>query len=1111
MSALKLCLVLFCIGCCLSLVHAQTQGEITGEIADASGAVMPGVAVVVTNEGTNVSRQGVTNSAGVYSFPALQPGIYQVRAEKSGFQSIVRNGIELQVQQVARIDFRMQLGQTNEVVSVTGEAALLTTESATTGTVIENKRIVDLPLNGRNFLQLVALAPNVSYGFGNAGQQVSIQGGQRSQQNISVAGQRGEFNRYTLDGIENTDANFNSYVFLPSVDALGEFKVQTGVYPAEFGRATSQVNVSTKSGSNAYHGAAFEFFRNAVLDAKDYRFVPAEQKKYPFVRNQYGFTLGGPVQIPKIFNGKNRLFFLANYEATRDRKGISKVSDVPSVALRGGDFSSITQLIYDPRTRARQGTTLVATPFAQNRIPADRFNAKSLKLLDLYPTPNVAVARGFSRDYQIAPVRRQDADQFNARGDFAESQNSNWFGRWSWGNEYELQPGNFVGIGGSKLDTKVQQVVLSNTRVLKPTIVNEFRFGYNRFYNTQTQENAFGRNIVAEIGGVPGVAVPEPVLYGSPGIAITGFTGFGDSTLSPNITRNHTFQWIDNLSINHGKHSVRLGVEFRRDRFNQTGNQFPRGNFTFTGASTQNPQSTSNSGNGFADYLLGLQRTSEGSLGLAVAQLRAPRAYYYVDDSWKIKSNLTLSLGLRYEFSPPYTHKHDGLINTQVLAPFDPARRPTIVRAGSGDFYEGMPFRYASNVQIARDGRLGDALVTTDYNDFAPRIGLAYSPNDKWSIRSGFGMFYVQDIGNARYDMSRNLAARRNETANSDFPNLSLDSPFANLGTLVVNFPLILSNNANRRTPYVLQYLLNVQRQLTKTAVIEAGYTGNEGHKLERFRNYNMPIPGPGDVQSRRPYPELGVIQETDGVVNSNYHALAVKFQERMGNHLTSMVSYTFSKAIDTGSAIRTHGGDTDFAQDNYDIKKTARAVSNFDQKHRFVTSLLWEIPFGKGERWLNHGPAGYVLGNWQLGSIITYRTGLPFTMTNGFDDANVGGPGGQYPNRTSVPIDPPNGKDPLRYFNPAAFSRIPPFTYGNVGRNTMIGPELFSWDFSTNKRFPLPLEGHELDFRFEAFNLPNRPNFGIPIASLSSSSLAQITDTSTTMRQIQFSLKYVF
>jgi len=1087
--------------------NAQTQAEITGEVTDTAGAVVPGVLVTVTNEGTNVARQAVTNSTGTYSFPSLLPGTYRLRAERSGFQSVVRSGIALQVQQVARIDFRLEVGQITETINVSAAAALLATENATTGTVIENRRIEDLPLDGRNFLQLVALSPNVAYGFGNAGQQVSIQGGQRSTQNISIAGQRSEFNHYTLDGIENTDNNFNSYLFLPSIDALEEFKVQTGIYPAEFGRNVSQVNVSTKAGTNAFHGALFEFFRNSKMDANDFGFTTTAPVKNPFVRNQFGYTLGGPVWIPKVFNGRNRLFFMSNYEALRDRKGLRQIADVPSAAMRSGDFSGIPQVIYDPATRVRNASgAVVASPFPGNLIPSNRFSGKALTLLKYYPLPNVP-GTALARNYQALEGRRQDADQFTIRADFAESSRSNWFGRWSHSDEYSVTPSTFHDQG-FKLDTQAQQAMISNTRVLTPATVNEFRFGYNRFLNSNLQAGAYVNNAVGEVGGIPGIAPPEPIIYGIPSIGITGFSGFGDTSTAPNLTRTNVFEWIDNVSLNRGRHSLRFGAEIRRDRYNQTGNQFPRGSFAFSGQATQNPAAPGNTGAGMADYMLGLVRTSAGSLGLAVAQLRGTRQYYYADDSWKIRSKITLSLGLRYEFTPPYTHKHDGLINTQVSSLFDPTRRPTVVRAGTGNFYDGMPFQYASNVQIARDGRMGDALVATDYTNFAPRVGLAYSPTSRWTVRSGFGMFYAQDIGNARYDMSRNLAARRNDTANNDFPNLTLDAPFASLGTVVVAAPTILSNQYDRRTPYTIQYLVNVQRQLTADGALEVGYTGNQGHFIERWVPVNFPTPGAGDVQSRRPFPELGIIQMLQSAVNANYHALTAKFTQRFARGYTALVSYTFAKAIDDGSGIRTHNGDEDFPQDTYNLA-ASRGLSNYSQKHRFVTSMLWEPPIGKGKRWLSGGVPSVALGNWQIGSIFTYRSGLPYTVQNGIDDANIGWPS-QHPNRTAAPLDPPGGKDPQQYFNPAAFSRIPAYTFGNVGRDTMIGPELFTWDFSTMKRFPVH-EEKELQFRFEAFNLPNRPNFSVPNLTLSSTSFARISSTDTTMREIQLSLKFVF
>src|ERR671936_1511551 len=341
---------------------AQTQASISGVIHDPTGAVIPGVTVTVTNPATNFVRAAISNEAGVYNFPVLQPGRYNIKVELPGFRTIEQHGVELQVQQSARIDFTLQVGEVSQTVEVSGTAALIATENATVGTVIENKRIVDMPLNGRNFLQLTSLSPNVSYGFTGAGQEDQRQGGSRASQNIAVAGQRSAFNHFTLDGVENTDVNFNTYVILPSIDALQEFKVQTGIFPAEFGRATTQINVSTKPGTNEFHGTLFEFLRNDKLDARQYAFA-GERQREPFKWNQYGFALGGPVWLPKIYNGKDRLFFMSNFEGYKERRLRRQLFTVPSVKMRNGNFSEVSTPIYDPLNRTQR--------FPGNVIPRD--------------------------------------------------------------------------------------------------------------------------------------------------------------------------------------------------------------------------------------------------------------------------------------------------------------------------------------------------------------------------------------------------------------------------------------------------------------------------------------------------------------------------------------------------------------------------------------------------------------------------------------------------------------------------------------------------------------------------------------------------------------------
>ncbi len=1119
-------LILFC-----ATLYGQTQGEITGEVTDASGAVMPRVRVTVTNENTNAVRETVTNGAGQFDFPSLLPGNYALKAEAQGFQTMVRNGIELQVEQVVRSDFRMSVGQVSQTVMVSTAAPLVDPEDVTVGTVIGTQRITDLPLNGRDFLQLVSLSPNVVYGFSPAGQQVSIQGGQRAETTISIAGQRAEFNNYTLDGLADTDDNFNDYLLLPSIDALQEFKVQYGIYPAEYGRNVGQINVSTKSGSNNYHGALWDFVRNSVMDADNYGFVANVPLKSPLERNQFGYTLGGPVVFPKLFNGKNRLFFMTNYEGQRWYTSEQEVATVPSLAMRGdagqpyADFSSNSNPIYDPNTRQMVGGVLVAQPFPNNQIPMNRFDPDAVTLLQYYPAPNVAGA--ITNNFQILNSEVQNSDQFTARIDLNESAKSTWFGRYSWSSEYDLTPATFPGQS-NVLTTMVHQSAIGNTRVLTPTITNEFLFGYSGLQNVLVTQGAYGTNVAGNLG-ILGLAKQQPITYGIPSIGPTGYTGWGDSNTAPDLSHDHIFEVIDNVSIVRGNHTIAFGGELRRDEYNQEGNQQVNGAFGFTGFATENPQAIKTTGNGFADFMLGLVDNAAGPVTpLAVAQLRATDEYYYVMDTWKIRPNLTIIPGLRYEMEPPYWAKHDELMNTQLnstplTSAFTPnltSNPPVVVREGTANnFYEGIPWTFAPGIETAQDGRLGKYLVDDDRTMVAPRLGLAYSPSPKWAIRTGFGIFYAIDSGNTVYDLSRNLAVRRSVIANLNLPNLTIENPFGlapGASGLVVSSPLVLSNWPTRRSPYQIQYELNLQRQLTATAALEIGYNGAEGHHLDRFRDLNEPNPGPGSAAANRPFPALGPIQEVQDYVNSTYDGLEVKYTQQISHGVNALVGYTYSRSTDNGSAIRSHGGDADFPQNNYDVKTGEFGPSNFNQTHRLVTSLLYEPPVGRGKAFLNHGIASEVFGNWQFNEILTLAAGLPFTFSDGVDVANTGTEN-ERPSYSGATLAPTGGKDRFHWFNNvpynqpgAAYVEPAQYTFGDVPRNSMYGPSELSWDSSVMKMFPVWRE-QDVQLRFEAFNAPNHPNYGLPSASIQSASFGEMTSTSTPMRELQLSLKYIF
>lgn len=1105
-------------------VYGQTFGSISGEIHDAQGAVVPGAEVSVTNTATNVSRKSTSNEAGLYSFPSLPPGLYEVRVTKAGFRTSTSNNVEIQVQQNARLDFELVIGQVSEAVEVSANAVLLSTEDATVGTVIENKRIVELPLNGRNYLQLASLSPNVSYGFASAGQAGSRQGGERASQNIAVSGQRSYFNQFSLDGVNNTDPNFNTYVIQPSIDALQEFKVQTGIYPAEFGRQATQINVSTKPGTNDYHGTLFEFLRNDKLDAKGYAFTSKPVNKDPFKWNQYGFTLGGPVWIPKVFNGRNRLFFMSNYESFRQRRQVQALYNLPSAAMRTGDFSELLSrgtILYDPNTRVvNPDGTVTATAFPGNIIPTNRIDPFAKKLLEFYPVPNAPNA-ALRNNHQISQGRPINKDQFIARMDFSESSHSQWFGRYSWGDENQLNQSLY--LNGFQVLTNVEQYMGSNVRVFSPTTVNEFRFGYTRFFNSAGRELAFKRDVVTELG-IPGLKGGLPVTWGIPSIGVTNYSGFGDDSEGPYANDNHSMQFIDNFSWNRGKHALRFGGEARRDEFNQVGNQFARGSFLFDiNATTTTVRNASGAlaasgGDAFADLILGQTKRAEAAVAIAEAKFRSWSTAFYVDDVWKVRSNLTVNAGLRYELTPPWKDTTGHLFTVAIPANIrsgpvaDLNLHPYFLRQGTGDPLDGVNLVWP-NIKVARDGHLGDRLVRTDYTNFAPRLGITWSPTKKMVVRTGGGIFYSQDTGNPRFDMARNLAGRtRFESIGSTL--YTIGNSFAGLSgaKAIVPTPYSFANEYNRRTPTTYMYLLNVQYEVPGNQILEVGYEGSQLRHLEQLLAVNEAIPGPQSISiaQRSPFPEFGRIQLVDNGGYGKYNSLAAKLTKRYSGGLTYLLGYTWSKTTDTGSAIRTHDGDTLFPQNSY-CRNCDYGLSSFHTAHRFVSSTLYDIPIGRGKM-VNIGNSilNGVVGGWQVGAILNAQTGFPITVSiGGLDQSKTGG-GFDRPNATGIsPYLSTTSTG--RFYNLAAFQVQDEGKFGNVGRNTLIGPGIFNFDASLHKDFVIT-ERHRVEFRWEMFNALNHPNWANPNTNVNDRlNFGTITGTRTNMRQMQFGLKYVF
>ena len=1086
------------------------SGEISGSVFDPSGSVVPGVSVTLTNRNTNAVRTAVTNEAGLYFLPAIPPGLYDLKIEIPGFRSLERREIQVQVGVSSRIDFTLQIGELANVLEVRGGAPVLQTETTSVGTVIENKRIVELPLNGRNYLQLASLIPGATTNGPSSSQGKQRMGGQRNSFALNVAGQRIHYNHYSLDGIENTDLNFNSYMLLPSIDALQEFKVESGLFDAEYGRAIAQINVSTKSGTNELHGTLFEFLRNSSLDAKNY-FDRSDLSIPPFKRNQYGITVGGPIVIPKLVNGKDKFFFLTNWEGLRERKALTNTISVPLPAERNGDFSANPNLIYDPATRVfdAAGNLIVApTPFQGNVIPQNRMDPISREILNFFPLPQTSAR---SNNFVNNEGRRIDADQLTARVDFVQSSQTSWFFRYSYSTELGYDPFPVPDMG-INTDTKVHQGVLSNVKVFGPTKVNELKFGLMRLENSHISPRANTENVVEELG----INIPSdnPLYWGVPNINIQNIANLGEESDAPFINYDTTIQLLDNFSWTRGKHTLKFGGEVRRVRYNQIGGVVTRGRFGFDNRYTSNPllPAASRGGVGMADFLLGHFNRAEGQVGAPIANFRSNYFALYFQDNWKVTPKLSMNWGLRWENDQPFNDKYDAIVNIDFR--WDHSIVPTYVRAGTGDPYEGDPaFILSPSIQYVRDGRFGNRAYRNDLNDFAPRLGIAYMVTPKTVIRTGFGIYYVRDIGNATFDIVRNapFTIRRDEPAATLRPNLSYQQPFQQTGAPT----FILINQFEEPSSYVNQWSFGVQQELTSDMSLEVNYFGSSGVHLRRLTTYNNPEPSDApNVNLVRPFPQFGGFQNMNAPSHSSYHALQARLQQRFAYGFTLLSSFAYSKSIDNGSGIRTTDGDSLTPSNNYNLE-LERGPSTFDFRRRWTNSWLYELPVGRGKRFLKDGGvANVILGGWQFGGILTLQDGFPLTAYCSSGAIQNGG-GSCYPDATGIsPTLESSEQSRTRFFDTAAFvDRLPGgprFRYGNSARSTITGPGIINFDASINKKFDIT-ESKFVEFRAEFFNLPNHPIWNPPGTTLGSPNYGVITSTKIDSRQLQFALKLVF
>lgn len=1059
-------------------VEAAVEGTILGTVTDPSGAVVASAKVTVRSEGTNFSRETTTDSNGDYVVPDLVPGTYTVTVEVSGFKRAVYTGLILRVEQRLRVDASLAVGQVADTVEVTGQGQLVETDSSSIGQVVDRDRVSRLPLNGRFFLQLALLSPG-----SNAGAPGNRQAGNQEGNSVAVNGARSSANTYLIDGVDN-NAGFNGYfVVSPSIDSIQEFKVQTNAYSAEFGRsAGAQINVVTRTGTNQLHGALFEFLRNDKLDANAwFSNAGGISARPPFKRNQFGAAVGGPVI-------KNKTFFFANFELTRIRQAVTRVSSVPNAALKAGDFTGLTT-VYDPLGALVNNQR---TPFAGNRIPDARIAGASKFLQGFVPAPT---GPGLAGNFVRNAAFQDDTNNYGLRIDQKVGANGQLFGRFIRSPREVLNPSNFgtAAIGAGSFGSGVTETdarslyAMGYTHVLRPNLINEFRAGYNRFVWLYFHDNK-GHDYAKEAGivGLPG----DPDIVGFPQISITGFTGWGDAGFVPNLTRpDATIHATDSITWIRSKHTFKGGFDFRwNDRFFLTGSAF-RGSYGFNG--TYTAAAPLGSGTPYADYLLGFTNSASRTVGTATAYSQSRFYHFYFQDDYKATRRLTLYLGLRYEWNPPYFAKDDRLTNFDLT---------------SGALVFADTKYNPGNLAFPTGKAVSRSTIYSDKNGWGPRFGFAYrlTEDNKTALRGGYGVFINQDTGNPQVNMSlSNPPFQFNAavTPNLSAPDTTLGNAFAFTPTFG-GTPGLEMFQWNFKNAYIQHWNLSLQREVSGV-LMEAVYAGSKGTHLISRNPANQPLPAAGAIQARRPYPLFAGITYNGSFASSSYESLQLKAEKRLAKGVSFLTAYTWSKSIDNSSQFDTNSPNPQ----NY--TSYMRGPSNFDQTHRVVLSGLWELPFGKGRTYLSsaHPVTDAILGGWNLGGIFTGASGFPYGVGIPVDRANIG-TGGQRPNIVgNAKLSNPAVE---KWFDPNAFALPDLYTFGNAGRNILRGPKVVNIDFSIMKRFHT-FEKQFLEFRSEFFNTSNTPNFSTPSSTIGNASTGRIFGVTNSARQIQFALKYEF
>jgi hypothetical protein len=1089
--------------------YAQvSSAELSGNVLDSSGAAISGATVQAINVETSIVHTTTSEKGGDYVLTSLPPGNYTLTVEAPGFSKLEQTGIVLQVNQQARVDPILKVGQAAETVSVTGHPPLLESESSSVGTVISTQLVNELPLNGRNFVQLATLSPGVN-GVGESTTGTIMGGGRpddrRAASEIFSNGNREGDNNFLYDGIDNNERLTLSITLRPAVDSVREFKIQTNLYSADVGRNSGAViDVISKSGTNQLHGSLFEFIRNSDVDARTY--FNAAGTSFPTFRlNQFGGSLGGPVVIPKLYHGKDKTFFFVDYEGSRNSVQIFERGNIPTLRMRQGDFGELlpSTLIYDPLTTRPNPAVpggFLRTAFPNNIIPSDRWDPISAKMINAYPTPT-STAR--LNNYSVPRIQTQNYNQGDVRIDEQITAKDAIFARWSIQDTTTISPSTYAqstipGIStpvslsdeasfAGVSDSPTQHVATSYVRVFSPTLVNDFRVGFNRYRLDYVPINfANGAGLGNQLG-VPNSNV-TPREQNLPIFSPSSYLGVGQSRSLPLYRRENTFQELDNLTWTKGAHTFKVGADFRRRQLTIYQTNQGNGRFNFSPAFTDSRNPAGKGGDAAASFLLGYPTLDAHDYTYPFPGIRMNEAGVYFADDYRATKNLTLNYGMRWDyFSPP-----DEELNR--WSNFSPVTGQYLVAGVNGVSNTVGVLRYWPN--------------------FGPRFGFAYQALSHTVIRGGVGLFYNasgSESGNMR--LARNLPfgltlqttpgdINVGPTVSQGFPPLQpvVIPPVPN-GTATAVAP-------NFRPSYAEQFNLGVEHEIVPLEmVLKFTGVGNLGRHLQDVWNANEPIPGAASTTSRRPLFKIDPLQSdvnyyiSDGF--AEYFAFQFTADKRLSRGVSALLGYTYSHAIDD-VPLEFGGGD---AGPNPQDARFPHEVSNsiIDQRHRLTLSFLWAFPFGKGQKFLNNGRVtDLVLGGWQMNGILFTQSGLWFSpvlqtsTTNGTSSRpNVIGPV-VYP------------KTLLHWFSPSAYATPAPYTYGNAGRNSIVGPGRTNYDASLFKNFTIH-EQMMFQFRFEAFNAFNHPQFNYPNSTVGNAQVGQITSVVGNARNLQASLRFQF